>query len=78
MRPTDYHRRYRFIKPLKISDEEQFHPGDEITFVGERMFFNGGFVMPAFYKMLLEIVNRYETNPNFPYLRRVPIPHNKC
>lgn len=73
----DYHIKYRFIKPVECS-EGTFKPGDEITFVGNRCYFNDGMVMPAFYNMMVELVRRCEEDPDFNCLRRVPIPYNKC
>lgn len=77
MNPNDYHRRYRFIKTFP-TPEGSFKPGDEITLVGDRMYFNGGFLMPTFYAPMMNLIKQCESDPNFKYLRRVHIPYNKC
>ena len=73
----DAHVRYRFMKPVQCADGV-LKPGDEITIINGRVYFNGGMVMPAFYDFLMGLIKRCETDPNFTALRRVPIPYNKC
>lgn len=70
--------RYRIIKPIVLSPEEVLKPGDEITVMNGRIYYNGGLIMPAFYNFLKELVMRCEEDPNFTSMRRIPIPYNKC
>lgn len=70
----DY-RRFKFVKSMKLHDGT-FRAGDEITVMGERVFYNGGMVEPSFYNLLLDIVEK-EMKNGWDYLREVPIPYNK-
>ena len=69
------YRRFRFVKPLSVN-EGSFRVNDEITILDNRIYFNGGMVMPTYHSLLRELVE-YELETGFKYLREVPIPYNK-
>lgn len=68
--------RYMFIKEYKDELEEGTIPqGAEITIMGNKVFFNGGLVEPAYRDLLLHIV--YDDKLRMTYLRKMVIPYNK-
>ena len=71
---NDY-RRFRFVKNLTV-EEGTFLAGSEITIMGNRIYYNGGMIQPAYYDLFYDLIE-YETNEGFNYLREIPIPINK-
>ena len=86
------YRRFKFVKPF-IDHGEVVPAGSELTLMGDRVFFNGGQIMPGlhnlFYNLIMQdgqimpglhnlFYNLIMQEIKKPYyLREVPIPYNK-
>ena len=50
------YRKFRFKKEFTCPDGT-IREGSEIVLIGDRMYFDGGMVNPAYYDTLMEIIN---------------------
>lgn len=71
----DVYKKYRFIKEFSISNTEKIPVNSELYLYNDRLYFNGGMVSPAYYNILLKLIEMEKVKPNF--LKEVPIPYNK-
>lgn len=71
----DIYRRFRFVKPFECQ-YGKLKPGDEITVMNDRLFFNGGMVELQYYNLFMELIYN-EIKNGFNYLKEVPILYNK-
>ena len=53
------YRKFRFKKEFSCPDGT-IHEGSEITIIGDRLYFDGGLVNPAYYSILIDIINTPE------------------
>ena len=70
----EQYRRFKFVKPF-IDHGEIVPAGSELTLMGNRVFFNGGQIMPGLHDLFYNLVMAEIKRPY--YLREVPIPYNK-
>lgn len=68
------YRRFKFVKPF-VDHGEVVPAGSELTLMGDRVFFNGGQIMPGLHNLFYNLIMQEIKNPY--YLREVPIPYNK-
>ena len=68
------YKRFKFVKEFK-DNGDVIPVGSELAILNERVYFNGGQIMPGlhdlFYNLIMEEINK----PN--YLKEVAIPYNK-
>lgn len=69
------YKRFKVVKEI-VDKGEKIPIGSEITIMDDRIYFNGGQIMPGVYDLFRQIIEREMTRPNF--LREIPIPYNKC
>lgn len=50
------YKKYRFKKEFNCT-EGTIHEGSEIVLIGDRMYFDGGMVNPAYYGIIMDIIN---------------------
>lgn len=68
------YRRFKFVKPF-VDHGEVVPAGSELTLMGDRVFFNGGQIMPGLHSLFYNLIMQEIKKPY--YLREVPIPYNK-
>ena len=68
------YRRFKFVKPF-MDHGETVPAGSELTLMGDRVFFNGGQIMPGLHNLFYNLIMQEIKRPY--YLREVPIPYNK-
>lgn len=68
------YRRFKFVKPF-VDHGEVVSAGSELTLMGDRVFFNGGQIMPGLHNLFYNLIMQEIKRPC--YLREVPIPYNK-
>lgn len=68
------YRRFKFVKPF-VDNGEVVPAGSELTLMGDRVFFNGGQIMPGLHDLFYNLIIQEIKRPY--YLREVPIPYNK-
>lgn len=68
------YRRFKFVKPF-VDHGEVVPAGSELTLMGDRVFFNGGQIMPGLHDLFYNLIMVEMKRPY--YLREVPIPYNK-
>ena len=68
------YKRFKFVKPF-IDKGEIIPVGSELTVLGDRIYFNGGQIMPGLYRLFMELVQSELDKPH--YLREIPVPYNK-
>lgn len=49
--------------------------GSELTILGDRIYFNGGQIMPGLYQLFMGLIQSELRKPH--YLKEVPVPYNK-
>jgi hypothetical protein len=69
-------RRYKVVKPIKFPEGE-ISIGTQLDIMYNRLYVNGGMVSPAYYGVLMDIIDN-ESENGYNYLREVIIPLNKA
>lgn len=68
------YKRFKFVKPF--TDQGETIPvGMELTLMGDRVFCNGGQIMPGLHDLFYNLIMSEIKKPH--YLREIPIPYNK-
>lgn len=68
------YKRFKFIMPF--TDRGETIPvGSELTILGDRIYFNGGQIMPGLYQLFMGLIQSELRKPH--YLKEVPVPYNK-
>ena len=49
--------------------------GSELTILGDRIYFNGGQIMPGLYQLFMGLIRSELKKPH--YLKEIPVPYNK-
>lgn len=71
-----FYKRFVLIKPLQIN-EDTLQQGTQIDVVNDKIYVNGGQIMPSFYIMFEKIVEDYVSGRDKSLIREVNIPYNK-
>lgn len=68
------YKRFKFVRPF-TNNGETIPAGPELTLMGNRVYFNGGQIMPGLHDLFLDLIYREMERPY--YLREIPVPYNK-
>lgn len=68
-------RRFKFVRPF-TNKGETIPAGPELTLIGDRVFFNGGQIMPGLHDLFYNLIMQEIKRPY--YLREIPVPYNKA
>lgn len=67
-------KRFKFVRPF-TNKGETIPVGSELTVIGDRVYFEGGQIMPGLHDLFMNLIMNEIKKPH--YLREVPIPYNK-
>ena len=68
------YKRFKFVKEFK-DNGDVIPVGSELAILNERVYFNGGQIMPGLHDLFYNLIMEEMKKPN--YLKEIAIPYNK-